>query len=118
MATQASRTLTIAYGSYSTGAGSARPIDGGYGLVITGDRVVVDWAFFVLGTLGSDFNSKTAAAEAAFGDVRKDLVVTLDGQARKFSRTDGSGTDSFATLTKDREQDADTSRSRRYLAHV
>ena len=114
MVTPMTRTLSITYGTFEVGGSTAYRIDGGYQLDLTGDRVRLEYSFFVVATSAADFKARIAAIETAFSNTREAVVIKVGGQTiHDYDPADGSGTDAFVTLSKGTD-DADTGRSRRY----
>jgi hypothetical protein len=107
--------MTIEYGGFTVGQGTARQIDS---YTIVDDGYAVAAFEFVFVTTSDTLSTEAAACEAAFRKPRQDLVVK-DGAATLLSlkQSDDTGFDADPTITKEGHV-ADTAKSRRYRVRI
>lgn len=112
--------ISIFYGAFEVGGATGRLIHGEnpYRLTYSGDRVTLEYAFWVFGATDATFTANCQAVVDAYSEIRLDSTVEISGSpVESFSHTDGTGLDASPTLAKAGDP-GDTVRSRLYSVSI
>lgn len=113
------RELSITYGSFTVGLGTARQITE---FVKDGDSYETAWIefeFITTATPSAAFKTEVDAVRAAFRTPRQDCTITQESQTTlSLKQSDNTGFDASPEILKDTDDPANTGRSRLFRVRI